>query len=361
MQIGAAQIAFINPPSLTLDYTDAADIADFSLLKTTVQDIVLSQISALAVLPNRYLLKLDAQTDYFSLHQPYLGVLRLTIDSASGFQVPKKSGISGLINKIVKDVPDCYTHVKFGATEWKTSVKKDTLEPEWRETHDFLVTSDEQVLFLSVKDDDVRDDDVLGTANISIKQLLANPTSTFRLSSPDDDGESPLLNIASSFHPLTTDLTSLSNPSMDQLSLSDSSQFLQGLLTILVSHAIDLPNPSQKPFSAIKPSVSITFLGKKYETAQQIYTTGYDILNPSFDVSFEVPMTKELMERGLEGLRSENFEIRLLDGGAEVGNGAVGFESVVSAEGGFYKEEVNVGGAKIGVGFVLRAVEGSGR
>ena len=38
----------------------------------------------MAVLPNRFLVKLDPTTDWFKAYQPHHGVLRLTIDRATG-------------------------------------------------------------------------------------------------------------------------------------------------------------------------------------------------------------------------------------------------------------------------------------
>lgn len=156
-QIGAAQVAFINTPSLKLDFTGAADIADLSLVKATVRNVILGVINSMAVLPNRYLVKLDANTDFFKTYLPHIGVLRLTVVGAHGLEVPKGKessggGATGKISKLlakvgIKDTPDCYCKVKVGAeSEWRTSTKSDSYTPEWNETHDFLVSDFDQTI-----------------------------------------------------------------------------------------------------------------------------------------------------------------------------------------------------------------------
>ena len=59
---------------LQLDFTDAANIADCSIVASTVRKTILGIIGGMAVLPNRFLVKLDASSDYFKTYQPHLGV-----------------------------------------------------------------------------------------------------------------------------------------------------------------------------------------------------------------------------------------------------------------------------------------------
>lgn len=149
-------MAFINTPTLKLDFTGAADIADLSLIKATVRNVILGVINSMAVLPNRYLVKLDGTIDFFKTYLPHIGVLRLTVANASGLALPKNKessgGATGKISKLlakvgIKDTPDCYCKVKVGAeSEWRTSTKNDSYTPEWNETHDFLVADFDQII-----------------------------------------------------------------------------------------------------------------------------------------------------------------------------------------------------------------------
>ena len=153
-QIGAAQVAFINPPTLKLDFTDAANIADCSLIGNTIRKAILDILGSMLVLPNRYLVKLDPTNDYFKTYQHHLGLLRVTIEKATGITGPKKSGVKRLLNKVIKDVPDCYCKVNVGAEKdvWRTSTNKNQHDPVWDETHDFLVMDHDQAIEIDVQD-----------------------------------------------------------------------------------------------------------------------------------------------------------------------------------------------------------------
>ena len=97
MQIGAAQISFVNPPVLKLDFTGAANVADFSLIDDTVRKVILGIINSMFTLPNRYLIKLDANADYFKTFHYPLGMIRVTVEKAWGFGEEAKSSTRNLL------------------------------------------------------------------------------------------------------------------------------------------------------------------------------------------------------------------------------------------------------------------------
>jgi hypothetical protein len=76
-QIGAAQVAFINPPYLKFKYTDVAAVANIGFIDRSISNVVQSIMAGMAVLPNRFLVKLDAKNDWFSTFQFPLGVLKV--------------------------------------------------------------------------------------------------------------------------------------------------------------------------------------------------------------------------------------------------------------------------------------------
>ena len=114
MQIGAAQISFVNPPVLKLDFTGAANVADFSLIDDTVRKVILGIINSMFTLPNRFLLKLDANADYFKTYHYPLGMVRVTVEKAWGFGEEAKSSTRKLFNKLTRAAPDCYAKVDVG-------------------------------------------------------------------------------------------------------------------------------------------------------------------------------------------------------------------------------------------------------
>src|ERR1700760_4960429 len=181
-QIGAAQICFVNPPVLKLDFTGAANIgaysvygtaksydlrlalllyanaisADFSLIDDTVRGTILSTINGILTLPNRLLVKLDTSTDYFKTHLYPLGIARVTIEKAWGFAEEAKSATKKLVSKLTRAHPDCFAKVDVGGEEsWKTSTKNNSTKPVWNETKDFVVSDFDQCIKINVEDQDV--------------------------------------------------------------------------------------------------------------------------------------------------------------------------------------------------------------
>jgi Ca2+-dependent lipid-binding protein len=171
--IGAAQISFINPPNLKLNFTGAADVADFSLIDGAVRKVLISIINSVLVLPNRIMVKLDANNDYFKTYHQPLGVIRITADRAWGFAEEAQSKTKKLFAKLTRASPDCYAEIEVGAEPaWKTSTKNNTTTPAWGETHDFVVTDYDQVIKVTVSDHDVNSDDEVGVGITTVRDIL---------------------------------------------------------------------------------------------------------------------------------------------------------------------------------------------
>lgn len=98
----------MNPPVLKLDFTGAANVADFSAIDDSVRGIILDTINSMFTLPNRYLVKLDAKNDWFKTYLYPLGVLRVTVEKAWGFAEEAKGGVKKLFAKVTRAAPDCY-------------------------------------------------------------------------------------------------------------------------------------------------------------------------------------------------------------------------------------------------------------
>lgn len=314
--IGAAQIAFINPPELKLDFTNAANIADCFLVEKTVRKTILGIVASMAVLPNRFLVKLDASNDYFKTYQPHIGVLRITVEKAIGITSPKKSGAKGFLAKIVKDVPDCYCNVNVGAEEpWRTSTKKNDHDPVWNETHDFLVTDYEQAITLDIKDDDLAGDDDIGIGSTTIKQiLLAGGTHELSLTHKGDLTDARLT-VHAKFYNFVTEPSALSAEH------SQGEGQICGLATVLVASALGLQGQPNE----LNPSVKVTWGAKEFCTAVKSYTPGTDIFNPSFDQAFRIPITRDMVDN------PTSFRISLMNKKSEIGAVEIPFEDVLQA------------------------------
>ncbi|KAI8931385.1 hypothetical protein NX059_011718 [Plenodomus lindquistii] len=342
--IGALQISFINTPALKLDFTDAANVADCFLIEKTVRNVIIGIIEGMAVLPNRFLVKLDNNNDYFKTYQPHHGIVRLTVGKATGITAPKKkSGVSRLLAKVVKDVPDCYVKVRVGAeAEWRTSVQKNDHDPEWNETHDFLVADYEQGISIDIQDDDLAGDDDIGVGHTTVKEVLLNG-GTHELSlSHNGEATDARLTVHAQFYNFVPEASLLSA----QNSTGDDT--ICGLATVLIASVMDL----QGDRNELNPSVQVTWGDKKFVTAAKTYTPGTDIFNPSFDQAFTIPLTSAMLAN------AGNFKISLLNKGAESGSAEVAFQDVAGAEGLVREESFDVGGgARVRARITLQAIQ----
>ncbi|PVI06431.1 C2 domain-containing protein [Periconia macrospinosa] len=341
--IGAAQVSFINPPMLQLDFTDAANIADCSIVANTVRKTILGIIGGMAVLPNRFLVKLDASSDYFKTYQPHLGVVRVTVGKATGITGPKKSSAKRLLAKIVKDIPDCYCKVNLGAEEeWRTSTIKNDHDPEWNETHDFLVADYDQAITLDVKDDDLGADDDIGIASIVLKSLLLAGGSTELPLTHKDEPTNARISLHAKFYHFT------SEPSALNAQQIEGEGQICGLVTILVASALGLQGQRDE----LNPSVKVSWGAKEFRTAVKSYTPGTDIFNPSFDQAFRVPITKDMIEN------PPDVKISLLNKEVETGVVEVAFADVLNAPGMVLADSFNVGsGASVRASISLHSME----
>jgi Ca2+-dependent lipid-binding protein len=167
-------VAFINPPVLKLDFTGAANIADFSAIDGAVRNTILSIINSMFTLPNRYLVKLDASTDYFKTFHYPLGIIRITVEKAWGFAEEAKGATKKLFNKITRAHPDCFTKVDVGAEEsWQTKTINNSVHPKWNETKDFVVSDLDQCIKIDVEDHDVNSNDEVGIAVTTVREMMA--------------------------------------------------------------------------------------------------------------------------------------------------------------------------------------------
>lgn len=295
----------------------------------------------MAVLPNRSLVKLDGNCDYFKAYLPHVGVLRLTVEKATGLKVPKKAGgasgkLSGLLSKVgIRDVPDCYATVTVGAgPTFRTKTIENSPDPEWNETHDFLVADMDQSIVLDIDDSDPGSDDDIGVATISIKKLLLSGGALeLPLTHKNEPLQDASVTLRAQFFSLVSDAGAL--PPAGEDTAADR---VFGLATVLIASALNLQGERDK----LQPSVKValgTDAQNSFQTAIKTHSPGMDIFNPSFDQAFQIPITNGLLT-SLPG-----FEISLMNGKEEkVGTVEVPFEEVLNAPGCVKEGEFDIGG-----------------
>lgn len=313
------------------------------MVNKAVRKVILDVIGSMAVLPNRYLVKLDSNNDYIKTYLPHLGALRLTVERAVGISGPKKSGAKRLLAKIVKDVPDYYCKVNVGAEEeWRTAVKKSTKDPEWNETHDFLIADYEQQVFINVQDDDFGGDDDIGTATTTVRDILLNSGSQELALTHNGEPTEAKVVIHAGFYNFVGDAGVITS------TRSENEGQIVGLATVLIASALGLQGQRDE----LNPSIKVTWGAKEFRTAVKTYTPGMDIFNPSFDQAFRIPVTADLLAN------PGNFKIALLNKADEAGSVEIPFQDILQAPGLVKEESFDVGsGATVKASISLRGLQ----
>ncbi len=330
MQIGAAQISFVNPPVLNLDFTGAANVADFSVIDDTVRGVILGIINSMFTLPNRFLLKLDANADYFKAYSYPIGMVRVTVEKAWGFGEEAKSSTKKWFNKLTRAAPDCYAKVDVGGEpSWSTSTKNNTNKPAWNETHDFVVSDFDQCIKIDVQDSDVGGDDEVGLGVTTIREILIAGGSQelpLVLKGEETPGR---VKISCQYFKNVADAGSLT------ASDHKGDGRLSGIASILIASAFGIKGQREE----LKPSVVVTWGTQRFQTAIKADFPGADINNPSFDQAFRLPITTDLV-----GSSPDAFRIALLDGEKEIGGVDIPFASVADAHDKILEQKFDVGG-----------------
>ncbi|EPS35738.1 hypothetical protein H072_10815 [Dactylellina haptotyla CBS 200.50] len=271
----------------------------------------------MAVLPNRYLVKLDTNTDYFKTYLSYIGALRLTIGSATSIGGAEKSGSKGFFAKMVKDVPDCYCKINVGAeAEWRTSTKNNDHHPAWNETHDFLIADYDQQVLIDIQDDDFAGDDDIGIATTTVKDILLNGGSKDLDIIHKGELTTAKITVQAKFFNFIDDVNVLTSTQ----SGGDEGN-LVGLVTILIANVLGLQGRCEE----LNPSIKVAWGNREFCTAAKSYSPGTDIFNPSFDQSFHIPVTADLL------VNPPSFRIALLNKNCETGFAEIPFSEVLNA------------------------------
>ncbi|KAL1837540.1 hypothetical protein VTJ49DRAFT_3663 [Mycothermus thermophilus] len=352
--IGAAQASFINLPYLKFTYTDAAGVANLSFIDKNIRKIVLSIISSMAVLPNRFLVKLDPTTDFFRAYQHPIGVLRLTVES--GAELGKTKEGKNFLKRLVHDEPDCYAKVRVGAGPdelsakrsewWQTKTIDNSRHPTWNETRDFIVSDLDQEVTIDVNDKDTaNNDDDIGMATIKVRDLLAQNGGRKELAlTHNEEPTDSRVTVSGKLLRFVPDAASLTGS-------ADAGQ-LVGQLTVLVAAARGVRGASREE---TKPSVRVNWgEAATFRTAIKTDSPGTDIENPSWDQAFRVP----LLGGGAGVADGPPVRIALLDGETEKGAVEVPLSEVLRAADLTLEKWFEVGsGAKVRAAVVLRGLQ----
>lgn len=331
--IGAIQYGFINKPSLVLDFTGLGNVADLGGIDAMIRNIIKDAIGGVMVLPARLCFKMDVNCDYRDAFVAPEGVARLTAIGGRGFVVEKKT-----IGK--DDVPDCYLKVTLGDKTWTTSVIKDDLEPKWLETGDFLLSDKDQIVRVEAWDEDtgtMDSDDFLGQCEFTVTELmLAGKTKEFDLLDDNNTPVGAFVTMHCEISNFIADPRSYSMPPADN--------HLGGLFTVMVTKAFNLPLPKEDCESFVK----IKYGTQELLTGIVMHLPDYpyiDAVNPVYDLSYVIPITKEMIEAGIPDVTFE-----LTNSWAKqslLGSLTIPHQELLGAKGNCIKETRAIGSAQL--------------
>jgi hypothetical protein len=275
--VSAIQYAFINPPSLKLNFTGFAQVADFAVINSSIKQVIHQSLAAMVVLPNRMLYKMDLASSYLDTYHAPLGIARITLVEGRGF-VPEKRSLRGV------DIPDVYCLTTVGYSDvWKTSTIKNSLTPKWNECADFLFTDHQQIIKIQAWDEDtgtLDPDDFLGDSKISVGELLLRGRSMETQLYVDGKESGAYVTLGCELLEWTSDLTSFQRS-------PDEHNTLCGLMTIIVTRAFNIPVELVKAASYVK----VTHGENVFFTSQVDHYPGIDAINPQYDCAFHIPLT----------------------------------------------------------------------
>lgn len=116
--VGGLQIFFLNNPNIDFNLVGVADLLDMPGLSDLLRRIIVEQIAAMMVLPNKLPIILSDQIEALSLKMPEPeGVLRIHV-------VEAKNLMKMDIGMLGKGKSDPYAIVTVGAQQFRTQVRK---------------------------------------------------------------------------------------------------------------------------------------------------------------------------------------------------------------------------------------------
>lgn len=309
--------------------------------------MVLDTLNSLVTLPNRYLYKVDNHNDFFKTYLHPLGIVRITVEKAWNFAQEPEATTTKIWSKITRADPDCYAKVNVGAEEaWKTGVKNNTTTPAWNETHDFVVSDLLQCVKVDIEDQDVNADDEIGIAVTTVREIVSNGPQLEMPLIREGQETGGRVSLNCQYFPFEASNNSFSS------SDHTGEGRLCGLATILIAGAFGIKGARQE----LSPSVVVTWGEQnRFRTSVITDAPGTDINNPTFDQTFRIPFTVDMV-----GSKANDFRIAVLNGENEVAGVDVPYGDVLKAKDQVLQDTFNVGnGTSVKASICLRGLSGA--
>jgi hypothetical protein len=326
--VSAVQYAFVNPPTVALDFTGLAQVADSRMLKKSIDAVLASVLQSMIVLPQRMMYKLDITNPslFLEMYHPPVGVLRLTLLNGNRFPIEQRQFRTA-------DVPDVYTVIQVGDQKWTSTVCRDQVDPTWNQAVDLIVYDLEQVVHVHCWDQDggpLDPDDDLGSAEITIRELLLTKGHRHTLMLQNETHQCNGASVT-----LHCDLSGFTNTQLDswkdpcRINILNDAHCLVGLVTILIIQAQHIPGPEAAS------CVRVQYGTCEFVTPVISPAVGIDAVNPVYDSVFTIPLTPalaaQLMHAQPPHTQPPAIQLHLINGGRAIASTKVTYASLLAA------------------------------
>lgn len=261
--VGGLQIFFLNNPNVDFNLVGIVDLLDMPGLSDMLRKVIVEQIGAVMVLPNKLPITLSDAVAAHDLKMPEPeGVLRIHVVEAKNLM--KKD-----ISVLGKGKSDPYAIVTVGAQQFKTQTIDNNVNPKWDYWCEAVVLAESgQALNILLMDkDDTSDDEKLGRATIEISNAVKRGLVDTWLTL--EDAKHGMVHIRLTWMNLTANPNDLQS-ALEETQLLRVSSMSTALLTVFIDSAMHLPlaRPQSKP----DPYITLTVGKQNQATPVQMRT-----------------------------------------------------------------------------------------
>ncbi|XP_065092589.1 extended synaptotagmin-2 isoform X3 [Ochlerotatus camptorhynchus] len=261
--VGGLQIFFLNNPNIDFNLVGVVDLLDMPGLSDILRKIIVEQVAAIMVLPNKLPIILNDGVPALSLKMPEPeGVLRIHVVEAKDLM--KKD-----ISVLGKGKSDPYAIVSVGAQQFRTQTIDNTVNPKWDYWCEACVDVSHQTLIgLKLFDwDRTGDHDPLGRATVEISSVTKNGEIDTWLTL--EQAKHGLVHLRLTWFTLSADKNDL-KAALEETQLLRVTSMSTALLTVFIDSAKNLPQARQQ--SQPDPYMILSVGKKTEQTSIQMRT-----------------------------------------------------------------------------------------
>ncbi|XP_031626482.1 extended synaptotagmin-2 isoform X3 [Contarinia nasturtii] len=232
--VGGLQIFFLNNPDIDFNLVGVADLLDMPGLSDMLRRIIIEQIGAIMVLPNKLPISLSDEVPSITLKMPEPeGVLRIHVVEAKDL-MKKDIGVLG------KGKSDPYAIVMVGSQQFRTPTIDNTVNPKWDYFCEacFDVKCSTNIGFDLFDWDRTGNNEPLGRATVEISNVVKNGTLDTWITL--EQAKHGMLHVRFSWLELSSNASDL-HSALAETQLLRVTNLASAVLSVYIDSASDLP------------------------------------------------------------------------------------------------------------------------